>query len=101
MQICFNAESQKVFDRLPIEVRTGIKIVQERIHTAVLRIYPNAVATSGFRSAAYNRSVGGVDNSYHIWGAARDYTFDSLGSDPVIPGIRVIRSRKCWHLEIE
>lgn len=99
MKIAFNEDSQKVYNRLPIEIRTAISIVQNRIEAAVLRKYPNAVATSGFRSGCYNRDCGGKPDSLHLWGCARDYTLRSLGDDPCIEGMTVIKSQLCWHVQ--
>jgi len=96
-EICFNPRSQAVFRRLPKWVQESMREWQTRIHEAVLRAYPRAVATSGFRDSEYNRKIGGREESRHLWGCARDYLpFDFPRR---IPGLVVIVEDDHVHVE--
>ena len=46
--------------------------------------------TSGFRSPAVNRAVGGVPSSHHVIGCAADIVVDDLSPDDVVAALRSI-----------
>lgn len=68
---------------------------------------PGAHVTSGYRSAADNRRVGGVANSFHLSGRARDFTpppgmsMDELYRETLRlnPGLDVINEGDHVHIE--
>ena len=99
-----------VWDRLPASVKIAIEVYQNMLQREVdKRNSGKFVPTSGFRSDAGNRRFGGVVDSLHLWGAARD--FFPVDSDNRLPPavcstlFRVRRSPAdgpflCWHVEV-
>lgn len=109
MRVTFNEHSRRVFAGLPARARDTITAWQQSIDDWVRSVSAGAVATSGFRDAAYNRGVStrrdGAENSRHLWGLARDYVRDSvdyhrLVMESVRAGYRVIREPTCVHVEV-
>jgi len=95
----FNACSGKALFGMPGTVRRTILALQSGIESAVLRVAPKAVATSGFRCSCENRRCGGVVHSLHLVGAARDFIPPGVVPGG-IPGLRVIREKTHDHVEV-
>jgi len=98
-RVFFNTCSGKALFAMPGSVRRTILALQSGIESAVLRVSPKAVATSGYRCSCENRRCGGVAHSLHLVGAARDYIPAGIVPD-TISGLRVIREIDHDHVEI-
>lgn len=98
MIYAFNQCSRDALADMPKSMRDTIKAMQEGIEAAVLRVFPSARSTSGFRCTCENFRCGGKSHSLHLVGMARDY-----GRDPrfprYIPGFNVIFEDECVHVE--
>lgn len=90
VKVAFNGCSQRFFDKLPESIRGTIAALQSGIESSVLRRFPGAIATSGFRCSCENRRVGGVAHSFHLLGLARDYVGIPFDSACEIAGLKVI-----------
>jgi len=99
------ARHQEVFTRFGPTLALVISGYQEIIQVEVDRKNPGKFRpTSGFRAASHNSLVGGVPDSLHIWGMARDFV--PVDGDFAHPPIvcerkfRLLRSARCWHVEL-
>lgn len=101
VKVAFNACSEKAFSRLPASLQGFILEVQSGIQNSVLRVYPGARATSGFRCACENGRVGGLAHSLHLVGMARDFVGVHLGDLKPIPGLKQIPEPKKGVLHCE
>lgn len=95
-----------VFARLGPVLQQAISTYQEKIQAEVDNKNPGRfVPTSGFRCASENQRVGGVPDSMHIWGLARDFApvDGDFERGPVVCSrlFRVLKSHNCWHVEIK
>lgn len=98
----FKESHKKAFNKLPFIFKSFIKIAQTKIQKEVERLNPNRKirATSGFRSISANRQIGGVVDSLHLFGLARDFAFDSIDKPLKVPSdMEIIRSANCWHVQ--
>jgi hypothetical protein len=90
------------FRALPSALQLLIKQTQSKIQQAVQINNPGRkiVATSGFRSFAVNSKVGGVANSLHLWGFARDFRLFADEQEPfIVPDSMIcLKSKNCWHV---
>jgi len=100
IKVCFNRCSREAFDKLPGWVQDTIIAVQTSIHNAVLRVFPGARPTSGFRCGCENARVGGQPHSLHLWGLARDYA-PSPDWPSRVPRFKVIKERNCVHVQVD
>jgi len=101
MKYAFNPCSERWLGGMPKALRDTVMAMQEGIETAVLRSYPGAIATSGVRCPVYNATLPGASaHSLHILGCARDYRLDSMDGSQPIPGVRVMKHRDHWHVEV-
>jgi len=95
--------NKKAFESLPSCLRLAIKQTQNTIQEAVKKFNPGRKiqSTSGFRSFEVNSWYGGVVNSLHLWGFARDYRFFSDEPEPfeVPEFLECIKSKNCWHVQ--
>lgn len=97
---------EKCFARLSPVIQMAITQFQIAIQSEVDKKNPGKFRpTSGFRSPQQNAAVGGVVDSLHIWGMARDFVpFDGDFSVPPSVCSRrflVRRSARCWHVEVK
>lgn len=100
VQVCFNTCSEKCLRGFPPAIRDTILALQVGIHKSVLRVFPGAVASSGFRCQCENTRVGGKAHSLHLVGAARDYCL--VNEFPrAVNGLKVIRERDHFHVELK
>ena len=62
---------------MPVDVQVNIELLAKNLQ--VLRDYLNESVhvNSGYRSPKHNKSIGGVDDSFHIKGMAADITVKS------------------------
>ena len=97
------SSNKKAFEMLPSCLRLAIKEAQNTINQAVRKSNPGRkiVSTSGFRSPEVNSRVGGVVNSLHLWGFARDFRFYPDEPEPfeVPEFLECIKSKGCWHVQ--
>lgn len=77
-------------------------------HVTTLTVVFDARVTSGPRSARQNKAVGGVDNSYHVFGLAADVVLSSWDDKDAFTlaaarlGLRVIDEiEKKNHLHLQ
>ena len=62
------------WDRLPASIKVAVEVYQQMLQREIDKRNPGRFRpTSGFRSDSGNRSCGGVVDSLHLWGAARDF----------------------------
>jgi len=82
IKVCFNEQSQRVFDLLPETEKARIILEQQKIQDAVWKLYPGLRATSGFRCVDYDKTVSHKvpykPVSRHIGGNARDFSLPSV-----------------------
>ena len=102
---CKEKDNIKAFKNLPPCCAHFIRTVQNRIQQEIDSKNPGRFRpTSGFRAESVNRKYGGVTESLHRLGMARDFVpVDGLFDvAPVVDATRlkVIRSPKCWHIEL-
>lgn len=102
---CKEPSNVAAFKRLPPTMRHTIRTIQNRIQEEVDKKNPGKFRpTSGFRSEVANRKCGGSIESLHRLGMARDFVAlsGSFASPPVVDTnyFRVIRSPRCWHVEV-
>lgn len=102
---CKESANIAAFKRLPPLLQHTIRTVQNRIQQEVDKKNPGKFRpTSGFRSESVNRKYGGEMESLHRVGMARDFVpINGIFTDsPVVDSnyFRVIRSPKCWHIEV-
>lgn len=71
--LAFNAHDSKTLAESPETLRGFVTACQQFIDSFVASLCPGAVATSGFRCPACNKTAGGHPLSRHLWGLARDY----------------------------
>lgn len=102
---------EKEFVKLPQPLRSAIEIIQHKIQYEVEQAVINQFGvealkdlkpTSGFRSYAGNKKAGGVVNSKHLLGCARDFSRCGMFRNNFIhdtSNLRVIPS-KGWHVEL-
>lgn len=93
---------KKAFQKLPLIFKSFIKIAQTKIQKEVERLNPERKIrpTSGFRSVTANYQIGGVIDSLHLFGLARDFAFDSIDKPlKVPPDMECFKSKKCWHVQ--
>lgn len=64
----------------PIALR-NLCLFADNVLEPIREITGPIVVTSGFRSPAVNRAVGGSETSYHLKGLAADLTFPAIGSE--------------------
>jgi len=64
---------EKTFKRLPPALQEIIRDAQRTLQLLVTTRYKNAIPTSGYRCPQVNTSVGGVVDSLHLFGFARDF----------------------------
>lgn len=102
VKVCFNECSQKAFRKLPESLRLYIMEVQEGLQNAVLRQFPDAYPTSGFRCVCEGRRCNSMAHSLHYVGCARDFGGIPQGLRIVIPGVRVVAEpmKKIYHFEV-
>lgn len=100
---CSEKLNQIGFKRLPAFFQLLVKQSQQKIQEAVEKYNPGRKIrpTSGFRSVENNIKVGGVADSLHIFGLARDFRFYSDESEPFkVPDSMIcIKSTNCWHVQ--
>lgn len=60
------------FTRLPIEVQPIAYIAQGFIQALRDKLGIPLVVTSGYRYPAYNKEIGGSENSFHMWRFDKD-----------------------------
>lgn len=101
---------EKAWKRVSPSVQIAIQGQQMLIQREISdRNGDRYIPTSGWRSDSGNRRAGGVADSRHLWGAARDF----ISSDPDyrLPPLvdprrfLVLRSPaigpfRCWHVEV-
>lgn len=89
---------------LPAGVAAEVQALQAQIQEEVESKNPGKfLPSSGWRSDSGNRAVGGVVDSDHIWGRARDFVpGPELSCPPVVCSAKyqVIPSRGCWHVRL-
>ena len=97
------SENKKAFESLPSCLRLAIKEAQNTINQAVRAANSGRKiqSTSGFRAPTVNTRVGGVVNSLHLWGFARDFRFFADEPEPFkVPDfLECIKSKGCWHAQ--
>lgn len=98
-------EPQKAeWAEMPAEDQFSVIAIQRVIQAAVEILNPGKfVPTSGWRGVAGNKACGGAARSRHLLGLARDFvSVDGvLGDPPIVPYcMRVVRSPRCWHVEM-
>jgi len=74
--------SLEEFGGVPKGKLPAVQLVAERLEVVRAAIGKPIVITSGYRSPAHNKAIGGAPNSAHIRGLAADYQvsgFTSLG----------------------
>jgi len=81
--LTFGSQVLNQDDEIPgagiLKLRASILIIATRISTRLGG--KKLLINSGYRSAAYNASVGGAKNSCHMSGLALDISMSSFGSD--------------------
>lgn len=102
---CKEKENVEVFRALPAFFQFFIRTVQNRIQEEVEKNNPNRFKpTSGFRAEIINRKYGGARESLHRLGCARDFVplNGDFSSPPLVDStrFRVLRSSRCWHIEM-
>lgn len=100
-----NPRHGQIFAKLAPAIQVAISCYQEQIQREVDTKNPGRFRpTSGFRCASENARVGGVPDSLHIWGMARDFVpvDGDFSREPSVCSrrYRVHRSPKCWHIEV-
>lgn len=101
---CKESSNVQAFRLLPPSLQHYIRTVQHKIQAEIdeknLGLFR---PTSGFRSETTNRKYGGVIESLHRLGVARDFVpVNGLFDNPpaVDPAwFLVRRSPRCWHVE--
>lgn len=68
--------SQKGIDNTPSEavVKNLVRLIKEVLDPARRQLGYPIIVNSGYRCSELNRAVGGVKNSYHLYGRAADIT---------------------------
>ncbi|MBQ2968849.1 MAG: peptidase M15 [Bacteroidaceae bacterium] len=73
------AEACSIANRPPAEAEASLIVLAERVLDPLREAWGSPLyVTSGYRSAALNRKVGGVATSYHLRGMAADITAKSV-----------------------
>lgn len=110
---CSESSNVEAFRKLPPSTQMYIRTVQNSIQEEISRKNPGLFkSTSGFRSQATNQKYGGVLESLHRLGVARDFVPVSgiFTSIPLVDENRftLLRSpcdvklpQKCWHVQIK
>jgi len=101
---CKESSNVQAFRLLPPSLQHYIRTVQHKIQAEVDQKNPGLfLPTSGFRSETTNRKYGGVIESLHRLGVARDFVPANglFHSAPVVDSawFLVRRSPRCWHIE--
>jgi len=101
----FDSESGLHDEKLLLPaVQESIRAYQEIIQIEVDKKNPGQYRpTSGWRSDSGNRVVGGVPDSAHLWGGARDFVrLDGANIPPTVCSklFGVLMSSGCWHVYI-
>jgi len=73
IRLAFNTHDSKILSDAPETLRGYVTACQQFIDSWVTSLCPGAIATSGFRCPACNKTAGGQPLSRHLWGMARDY----------------------------
>lgn len=102
---------KSAWDRLPASIKVAIEVYQQMLQREVDKRNPGRFRpTSGFRSDTGNRRCGGVVDSLHLWGSARDFVpvDPSFRAPPsVCASLFIVRRSpvdgpfKCWHVEVK
>jgi hypothetical protein len=97
-------DNKQAFNRLPSFFQLFIKQTQAKIQKIVETENPGKriVPTSGFRCHKVNDRWGGVDDSLHLFGLARDFSKRLCPDKPYVSpdsGLIVIDSGNCWHVQ--
>lgn len=64
----------------PASVMASLRTTAEMLERIRATLGQPIIVTSGYRSPAVNRAVGGVSSSDHIWGQAADFVSPRYGS---------------------
>lgn len=101
---------ESAWSRVPASVKIAIEVYQSCLQREIDKRNPGKFRpSSGWRSDSGNRCAGGVADSRHLWGGARDFVPVDPGyrKPPVVCSsmFRVLRSPvqgsfKCWHVEV-
>lgn len=70
------------------EIVSNLKGLVELLNAVQRGLRKKVVVTSGYRSAALNRAVGGVENSQHIRGQAVDFYVEGMTAEQVASYIK-------------
>lgn len=104
---CSEKNNIKAFKSLPPSMQFHIRTLQNAIQSEIDKKNPGIFRpTSGFRSESVNRKYGGALESLHRLGCARDFvpvagfSVNSNCPDVDLERFKVIRSPRCWHVEI-
>lgn len=96
--------TKEEWEALPLAVRAHTTLLQQALQSEIDRENPRQFRpSSGWRSPRGNRAVGGVHNSDHLKGLARDFVRvgGCRNCPPRVGGsFQVIRSKGCWHVRI-
>lgn len=99
---CSEKSNKKAFERLPGFFQLLVKQSQQKIQEAVEKYNPGRKIkpTSGFRSHESNNKAGGVVDSLHLFGLARDFRYYPDEPQPFkLPDSMIcIKSNNCWHV---
>lgn len=106
---CHSVEWNKLPRCLQYFFSSQQKSILDRVKRKVVEKYGEAglqdlVKTSGWRSVAGNRVIGGVVNSLHLYGCAIDFAKKGIFKDNPIPvccDLQCIDSGKCWHVQFK
>jgi zinc D-Ala-D-Ala carboxypeptidase len=71
----------------PASVMPALQSTAEMLERIRATIGVQVIVTSGYRSPALNRAVGGVSSSDHTWGQAADFVAPGYGSPYLIASL--------------